>query len=111
MHYLPMYSFVLLGSQRPKPKELHGILTNHCKYWRGTGLHLGLEDSVLRQIASAHPTSERECFRVTLEKWDDLNVGVTWGNLEVAITNANREHLGIEALPNCKKIMCCTYAY
>ena len=41
---------------------------------------------------------DRECFRVTLEKWSQLNVGVTWGNLELAITNVNRGSLGLEPL-------------
>ena len=41
---------------------------------------------------------DRDCFRVTLEKWLQLNVGVTWANLELAITNANRQSLGLQPL-------------
>ena len=44
-----------------------------------------------------------ERFRVTLEKWLQLNVGVTWSNLEIAITNANRESLGLQPLTTGKK--------
>ena len=46
--------------------------------------------------ADHHTLSER--FRVTLEKWLQLNVGVTWSNLELAITNANRQSLGFPPL-------------
>ena len=51
--------------------------------------------------ADHHTLGER--FRVTLEKWLQLNVGVTWSNLELAITNANRESLGIQPLTTGKK--------
>ena len=46
--------------------------------------------------ADYHTLSER--FRITLEKWLQLNVGVTWGNLELALTNANCESLGLHPL-------------
>ena len=51
--------------------------------------------------ADYHIQSER--FRVTLEKWLQLNVGVTWANLELAITNANRQILGLEPLTTGEK--------
>ena len=51
-----------------------------------------------------------ECFRVTLEKWLQLNVGVTWANLELAITNANRESLGLQPLTTGKENLC-VYVY
>ena len=41
---------------------------------------------------------DRECFREILEKWLKLNIEVTWSNLELAITNANRESLGLQPL-------------
>ena len=54
-------------------------------------------------MASANPMQDRECFRVTLEKWLQLNVGVTWANLELAITNASRESLGLQPLTTGKE--------
>ena len=95
--------FALLDNQRPEPEDLHKFLTAYCQHWRGIGLKLGVNNSVLKEIASAHPMKNRECFRETLEKWSDLNVEVTWGNLELAITNANRESLNIEPLTTSKK--------
>jgi len=88
----------ILDDQRPEPKDLQRFLTDYCEHWRDIGLQLGLKSVVLNQVASAHPMQDRECFRVTLEKWLQLNVGVTWENLELAITNANRESLGLEPL-------------
>ena len=97
------HSLCVTGNERPGSNDLHRFLTHHCKLWRGIGLKLGLISAVLDQVESAHPTDHRECFRVTLEKWLQLNVGVTWGNLELAITNANRESLGLQPLPTSKR--------
>ena len=90
-----------VDDQIPESKSLHRFLTDYCKHWRGTGLHLGLKSSVLDQVeADYHTLSER--FRVTLEKWLQLNVDVTWRSLELAITNANRESLGLQQLIDSK---------
>jgi len=87
----------MLDDQRPESKDLHRFLTIYSKHWRGTGLQLGLETSLLDQLEADYlALSER--FRVTLEKWLQLNVGVRWGNLELAITNANRASLGLKPL-------------
>ena len=91
-----------IDDQIPQSRDLHRFLTDYCKHWRGTGLQLGLKTSVLDQVeADYHTLSER--FRVTLEKWSQLNVGVTWGNLELAITNSNRESLGLQPLTTGKE--------
>ena len=88
---------IVLDDQRPDQKDLDKFLVDYCKLWRATGLQLGLKSSVLDQVeADYHTLSER--FRVTLEKWLQLNVGVTWANLELAITNANRQSLGLQPL-------------
>ena len=49
-------------------------------------------------MASDNPNESRKCFGVTLEKWLKMNVEVTWGNLELAITNANRQNLDLQPL-------------
>ena len=98
--------YCILDDQRPESKNLNRFLTDYCKHWRATGLQLGLKSSVLDLVASAHPMQDRECFRVTLEKWLQFNVGVTWTNLELAITNANRESLGLQPLTTGKE---CNY--
>lgn len=94
-----MCKCVISDNQKPELKDLQRFLTDHCKHWRDIGLLLGLKSSVLDLEVSAHP---RECFRVTLEKWLQLNDGVTWENLELAITNANRAILGLDPLTTSK---------
>ena len=69
----------VLGDQMSESKDLNRFLTDYCKHWRATGLQLGLKSSVLDQVEADYLMSE--CFRVTLEKWLQLNVGVTWANL------------------------------
>ena len=102
------YVYCGLDDQRPKLQDLPRFLTDHCKHWRGTGLQLGLKFSVLDQVEhDYHTLSER--FRIVLEKWLQLNVGVTWGNLELAITNANRESLGLQPLTTGKEKVYSSY--
>ena len=98
----PVLHNIVLGDQRPESKDLNRFLTDYCKHWRATGLQLGLKSSVLDQVEADYHTLS-ECFRVTLEKWLQLNVGVTWANLELAITNANRESLGLQPLTTGKE--------
>ena len=100
--YIHAYISTMLGDHRPEPVDLHRYHTKYCKHWRSTGLHLGLELSVLNQVEADYNTLN-ERFRVTLEKWLQLNVGVTWGNLELAITNANRESLSLQPLATGKR--------
>ena len=82
--------------------ELHKFLTKYCRQWRSVGYKLGLEDDVLNMIHDDHPTKERECFRVVLQKWLEQDTSVTWNTLELAITNALREELSLESLIECK---------
>lgn len=82
-------------------KDLERFLTDYCEHWRGTGLQLELKSSVLDQVAADNHT-QRERFRVTLDRWLQMNVGVTWGNLELSITNAKRTSLGCELLTTSK---------
>ena len=98
-----MYVLYVLDDQRPESKDFLKLLTDYCNHWRDIGLLLGLKSPVLDQVASAHPMQNRECFRVILEKWLLLNVMVTWENLELVITNANRQSLGLQPLTASKR--------
>ena len=91
-----------LDDQRPDVRDLQRFLTSYCEYWRDIGLQLGLQSSVLDQVA-ADCHAQRERFRVTLDRWLQVNVRVTWGDLELAITNANRAGLGHEPLTTSKR--------
>ena len=83
--------------------ELNRFLTEYCKLWKSIGYKLGLEDVVLDMIQSDCP-SRRECFTAVLQKWLELDLRPTWNTLELAITNARREELSLEALPESKLI-------
>ena len=64
---------------------------------------MGLKSALLDQMeADYHALSER--FRVTLQKWLQLNVGVTWESLELAITNVYRINLGLQPLITSKYV-------
>ena len=82
--------------------ELNRFLTDYCGRWRSIGYKLGLSDALLNMIHSDHPTQERECFRVALQKWLELDSRATWSTLELAITNACREASSLEALQESK---------
>ena len=58
---------------------------------------LGLLPAVLDTI-DGESRSPRDCFRLTLDKWLQLNDNATWGELEFAITNANRQALNLEPI-------------
>ena len=68
----------------------------YCGLWRSIGLELGLQTPVLSGVGTQYLHSQTECFRVTLDKWLQMNNKGTWGELELAITNANRISLGFD---------------
>ena len=82
--------------------ELYRFLTKYCGRWRSIGYKLGLSDDVLNLIHSNQCAQDRECFRVTLQKWLELDTNATWSTLELAITNACREASSLEALQESK---------
>ncbi|XP_065900605.1 uncharacterized protein [Dysidea avara] len=85
--------------QKPTESELNRFLTKYCTLWRPIGLKLKLKSSVLDMIKGSHQTDQRECLRVTLWKWLQLDRdNATWQTLELAITNANREELDLPPL-------------
>ena len=86
-----IYLHIALDDQRPKPVEFQNFLVHYGKHWRDIGLQLGLKAAVLDVVEANNKHSQTKCFRITLQKWLQMNVGVTWGNLELAITNANCE--------------------
>ena len=83
-------------------KGLNRFLTDYCEYWRPIGLKLGLQSAVLGLIEADHRLQQRECFRETLQKWLQQDIHATWRKLELAITNAKREYLGLDALKTSK---------
>ncbi|XP_065900602.1 uncharacterized protein [Dysidea avara] len=83
--------------QRPDMRDLGQILTEYCTQWKDIGTQLGLLPAVLKVI-DADNTKKRECFREALQKWLQMDTKATWHKLELSITNANREYLGLPKL-------------
>ena len=68
----------------------------YADYWKDTGLELGLEHSVLNAIEKDHEHDCKACLKAVIEKWLMLNSDAAWKTLEVALTNVNRQHLGLD---------------
>ena len=92
------------GDEKPKPKDYYQFLTNYCIEWRSIGLQLNLELSALDVIYADNHKQTRECFRLVLEKWLNMDTEATWSTLELAITNANRQASGLKSLDTSKAI-------
>ena len=90
--------FILIGNAIPTMGELNKYLIKYCEMWKSIGLKLGLEDDVITVIQSNHPMQIEECFREALQKWLKQDPKPTWSTLELAITNARRDELGLENL-------------
>jgi len=89
-------------NQIADPANINELLTRHCTLWRGTGLNLGLKESLLDSIEHDHK-AQRKCFDITLKMWLQKDQDkATWGVLELAITNANRAELSYGKLLKCK---------
>ena len=104
-----------IASQIVDANSVTEILTEYSRLWRQIGLKLGLNSTVLENF-KRDGTDQRDRFEKTLNAWQRLaGSNATWGALELAITNANREDLGLKSLPKCKlctycKILCFTNA-
>jgi len=81
--------------------SINELLTKYCTQWRGIGLDLGLEESLLNSIELDHAT-QRERFEKTMKMWLRKDQDeATWGVLELAVTNANRAELSYDKLLKC----------
>jgi len=78
-------------------------MTEHCTQWKDIGAQLGLKPAVLRNAGADLPNNNKECFRKTLESWMQMEKA-TWGKLELAITNVNRQNLGLPKLTSSKQL-------
>ena len=98
MHYI----ILCIGDKRPTAKDYQKFLVKYCLEWKSIGGQLGLEESALAVIGADHRDQNRECLRLTLESWLQLDIKATWSKLELAITNSNRMKLGIDPLDTSK---------
>ena len=102
LYYKNYVFIVLLADQIVDANSVNEICTKYSVMWRQIGLKLGLDASVLDNVEADYH-EQRKRFEVTLRKWMKLaGDNATWDLLELAITNANREDLSLEALSECK---------
>ena len=94
-----------IGDERPAAKDYQKFLTKYCLEWKSIGLHLGLEQALLSLIGADHSGQHRDCLRLTLENWLQMDTKATWSKLELAITNANRVKSGIDPIDTSKSFI------
>ena len=95
----------------PEMKDINRYVTTaHADDWKDIGLELGLKKAALN-IKGEDP----QCFKGMIDKWQTLaGEEATWKALEVAITNIERQKLGLPPVKDVygmKKyiIMCILY--
>ena len=75
------------------------VTTQHTVDWEDIGIELNLQSSVLNNIEKDHPQQNKKCFLAMIEKWKDLTHDkATWKALEFALTNVNRQKLGLNPI-------------
>ena len=105
LHVGPVHvnvNFTYIGDKRPTAKDYQKFLTKHCLEWKAIGLQLGLDQALLNLREADHRDQNRECLRLILDDWLQMDVKATWSKLELAITNANRAKLNIDPLDTSK---------
>ena len=77
-------------------KDLNRYVTKrYAADWKDVGLELNLEHSVLKNIQKNNQEVE-DRFGDVLDKWLKSNTKATWRVLEIALTNVNRQQLGLD---------------
>ena len=91
-----------IGGERPAAKDYQKFLLDYCLDWQSIGLQLGLKQALLNLTEANNRNQHRECLRLTLQNWLQMDTKATWSKLELAITNVNRVKLGIDPLDTSK---------
>ena len=75
-------------------RDINRYVTNkHAVDWKRIGIELGLELTTFSTIKG----SDEDCFQVMIDNWLRLiRDKATWKALEVAITNVERQKLGLD---------------
>jgi len=88
---------VIVEDDTPTMRDLNRYVTKkYAADWKDTGIELGLELGVLDIIEKDNPQHSVTCFQKTLDKWLKLTPNATWRKLEVALTNVERQKLGLD---------------
>jgi len=78
-------------------KDLHRyIIKKYAADWKDIGLELELKLDILKAIRLNYPHKVEDCLEDVLDKWLKSTPSATWGALELALTNVNRQKLDLD---------------
>lgn len=82
----------------PTVKELNRyVIRQYSTNWEDIGIKLGMDHDLLQVIEANNPGDSRMRCLATLNEWLKVNPDdATWKKLELALTNVNREKLGLD---------------
>ena len=93
--YVCMY-ICCAENKRPTMRDINRYTKKYAADWKDIGIELGLELEDLAIIEKDHPSNCVSCFQSMIDKWLKLTVTATWKDLEVALTNVNRQKLDLD---------------
>ena len=76
---------------RPTMKDINRYTKKYAADWKDIGIELGLELSGLSIVKKNHPSDCVACFQEMIDIWLTSTVTATWKDVEVALTNVNRQ--------------------
>ena len=71
------------------------VTWKHGDDWKEIGLELNFNHRVLTDIEDDNPFDNRVRFYDMIKKWISIDRNSTWSALELALTNVNRQKLGL----------------
>ena len=72
------------------------VVRKYAFIWKDIGIELGLPIDMLNFINEDYPKDSVGCFLGVLDRWLKLTPNATWRSLEIALTNASRQQLGLD---------------
>ena len=102
-------------TERPLMRDINKYVMKYAANWKDIGLELGFDFDELAIVEKDHHSSGCVgCFQVIINQWLQRNPdNATWGALEVALTNVNRQKLKLDptddvyGMVNRNKIIIC----
>ena len=80
-------------NERPIMRDINRYTRKYATDWNDIGLELGLDFEALAIIEKDNPSNCVACFKEMIHNWLRLTDNATWKDLEIALTNVNRQKL------------------
>ena len=95
--YFVQFIISLVENHTPTMKDLHRyFIKKHAADWKDIGLELELKLDILKAIRQNNTHKVEDCLEDVLDRWLKLTPSATWGTLELALTNVNRQKLDLD---------------